>query len=134
MLTDTDLSGHTRDRATDLDYLDYLVVLNAAIYADTNTPAKLFHDTFQPASGCGVVHVKSNDANMDWQLKMTNMADNRAQWIQEELNNGNPDGWRCGHEARVQSNVLLDVTVCQWGNPVSVTTLIADRMTNSFSA
>ncbi|MGH3970749.1 MAG: sensor domain-containing protein [Mycobacterium sp.] len=110
--------------------LSHIVLQTAAIYDDTDTPAKLFHDAFQSVSSCsGAVHVSfKSGGDEDWQVQPPKVTDSGAQWTMAELFDGKPGGWRCAHDVRLQSNVMLEAQVCQYGNPTRTASLLADRM------
>ncbi|MGH3970750.1 MAG: sensor domain-containing protein, partial [Mycobacterium sp.] len=113
----------------DENSFDHVVIQMASIYADADTPAKLFHDAFKSVSDCsGPIHVSFKGGGADWQVQPPKVTDSGAQWTTAQLVDGKPSGWRCSKDTRVQSNVLLDATACQYGNPARIASLLADRM------
>ncbi|MGH3969961.1 MAG: sensor domain-containing protein, partial [Mycobacterium sp.] len=113
----------------DENSFDHVVVQLASIYADADTPAKLFHDAFKSVSDCGgPIHVSFPDGSADWQIQPLKVTDTGAQWTMAHLVDGKPNGWRCSKDTRVQSNVMLAATICQYGNPSRIASLVADRM------
>lgn len=106
--------------------ISHIVTQNAAIYPDTDTPAKLFHDDLRSLNGCDTVH--DNDDNSDWQIQSPRVSGNHALWTTTQLANGKTFGWRCSFDLRAVSNVFLQAEVCQYGNPIRTVALVADRM------
>jgi PknH-like protein len=112
---------------------DHLVFQGAAIYGTTEEPTKLFLDAFQSVRNCaGALH--NSDDNTDWQVQPPTVIGGRAHWISSQLQQGQPAGWRCAHDVRLHANVLLEDTVCQYGNPATVASQIVDQMIAGASA
>jgi hypothetical protein len=120
----------------DQNNFNHLVVQEVAIYPDVDTAAKQFQAAYQGVSSCATVNIPAanNNPGSTWQFQPPTVAANHIQSIRSSIVNGQPNGWRCASDGRVQSNVMFDVVSCQYGNPIGVVSQVADQMAAAASS
>ncbi|WP_088413796.1 sensor domain-containing protein [Mycobacteroides saopaulense] len=99
------------------------VLLYPAKDAAAETYSKEFPVTVRECSG---EDIKTDTAT--WRVTVREASQDRVQWVLEQIEDGQPNGWRCNKAARIIDNVLFSATVCQRGNGVPAMKAIMDRM------
>jgi hypothetical protein len=124
---------YTAYRGTDYreskDNYQHIVDQQVATYLDAPTAARYFHDALKDLDGCdGALVSGETGSHVQFELKVPDIADNRAQWVITGVTNAQPDPWRCAFNFRTQSNVVFVAKVCQNGDPAGIAGQLADQM------
>lgn len=115
------------------DNADHVVGQGAGSYPDADTARRAFVAAFPPSlSECNTVAVnnpRDNNPQTTWRFDVSSVDAASARWRRAQLNGGQPTDWSCAYEARLKSNVVVYVSVCERGDGgAAAAGQLADRM------